>query len=315
LNIIVMGTGGIGGYYGGRLAAAGSDVFFVARGAHLAAMRESGLWIKSVRGDAHVWPVRAGEDPKEAGTADVVLLCTKAWDVEKAAAAIAPAVGDETVVVPLQNGIDIRDRVGRHVDVARVAGGAAYGVVNLAAPGVVEHSTHVHRLIFGGYGPEHPRNLRRFHEACRASGFEAVLSDDIERVLWEKFVFICAYSGMTSLLRTPIGAILDDDRSRRMFHECMREIQALARAMGVELDDEVIERQMAFARSLEPTATSSMQRDLVQGHPLEIGTLNGTVSRLARAKGVATPINDRIATSLQPWASGAPASEAYASMW
>ena len=294
-----MGTGGIGGYYGGRLVEAGADVVFVARGKHLQALQENGLKITSVQGDLQIPHVVATDRPSTVAPVDVIILGTKAWDVETAAEIVKPCLKPDGILVHFQNGVDIANRLEKFFLRECLIGGVAYGVVNIAAPGHVDHSTRVHSLTYGSF--EHPpkKALNHFHALCQEANFDANLVDNIEVLLWSKYLFICAYSGVTSLLRLPIGAILADDDTFNLFKGCMSEIKAVADKKNIPLPQDVIEDRLNFAKSLEYTSTSSMQRDLQQGNRMELETLNGALSRMAKEIDVPTPINDFIYTSLK----------------
>jgi 2-dehydropantoate 2-reductase len=305
MKILIMGTGGIGGYYGARLAQAGGDVFFVARGAHLEAMKEKGLRVTSVAGDFHLPGVQASSNPQDAGPIDIVILGTKTWDIETAMMAVKPVLKNEGLLLHFQNGIDIADRISKFLKPAQIIGGVEYGVVQIANPGHIDHSTQIHQLIYGAFGGQNPPLLQNFHELAKKSKFEAHLVNDIEIRLWAKFLFICAYSGVTSLVRLPIGPVMKDPDTRALFESCMREIEAVAKAKGVRLPANTVDERLEFsAKKLEPTASSSMQRDLEAGRPLEVEALNGTLSKMAKKLGVPTPVNDFIYTALKLHASG-----------
>jgi 2-dehydropantoate 2-reductase len=305
MKILVMGTGGIGGYYGARLLESGANVFFVARGPHLRALQTNGLQLKSVNGDFYAPQVQASANPTDAGPVDVVMQCTKSWDLEEAAMMLKPVVHKTTVIIPFQNGIDTIDRLAKHFDRQHLAGGIAYGVVKIAAPGIIDHtSKDVHKLIFGAF-PNYPeKTLRNFFELCRKTKFDVVWSESIEVDLWKKFLFICAYSGITSLIRKPIGPIVADADTYDLYKRCMLEVQSIAKAKGILLGNSVVEEWLEFSRALGETATSSMQRDLENGYRLELETLNGSASRLGKELNIPTPINDFIYTSLKLHARG-----------
>lgn len=305
MKILVLGTGGIGGYFGARLVEAGGDVFFVARGAHLKAMQHEGLQLTSVNGDFHARSVAASDDPQKAGRVDLVMHCTKTWDLEDAGRLLKPVMQDHTVVITFQNGIDNVDRLAKFYDRKHLTGGIAFGVVSIAGPGKIKHtSKNVHKLVMGPLVPKQSQTLKQFYDLCTAAKFDAVWSENIEKELWNKFVMICAYSGVTSLIRKSIGPIMDDPESRDFYKNCMLEVRQVAAAKSVKLDDGIVDHWLNFVSSLEKGATSSMQRDLENGFRLELENLNGTVSRLGKELNVPTPINDFIYTSLKPHAQG-----------
>jgi 2-dehydropantoate 2-reductase len=304
MKILIMGSGGIGGYYGARLAQSGTDVFFVARGAHLEAIRKNGLKVTSVKGSFHLPQVPASSEPLDAGPVDVVILGTKAWDVETAAAQVKPVLKPNGFLVHFQNGVDIAQRLAKTIPREQIVGGVEYGVVQVLAPGHIDHSTQVQQLIYGAFQRPAPERLDAFHLACQGAGFDALLVEDIETRIWSKFLFICAYSGVTSLLRLPIGPIVGDPDTFALYERCMREIERLAQAKKIALPPGIVEDRLEFSRKLEPSSTSSMQRDLAAGKKMELDALNGTVSRLGREMGVLTPINDLIYSALKLHASG-----------
>jgi 2-dehydropantoate 2-reductase len=304
MKILVLGTGGVGGYFGGRLAAAGADVTFVARGRHLRALKENGLRVESGLGNLHLKPVRATDDPAEAGVADVVMIAVKLWDTESAAQAAAPAVGPETAVVSFQNGVDAVEILTRTFGAARVMGGVAHIAAFIESPGVIRHNGTLARLTFGELDGSRSPRAERLLAACQAAGFDTVLSDNVQRVIWEKFVFIVGLSGLTTLTRLPIGPIREEPLTRALLADVMREAAAVGRAKGVELPGDTAERQVAFADTLPHGMIASMLGDLRRGNRLELPWLTGAVVRLGRELGVATPANAFVYAALKLHAEG-----------
>ncbi|HYH43510.1 MAG TPA: 2-dehydropantoate 2-reductase, partial [Burkholderiales bacterium] len=292
MKILVMGSGGVGGFYGGRLANTGCDVTFVARGAHLAAMRENGLTIESpAHGDIHIPRVKVCEDPASAGVVDLVLIAVKLWDTESAARAVKPAVGPHTAVLSLQNGV-IKDVILRkELGASCLMGGVAYVGTTIARPGVIRQTGLLQRLLFGEYDGKRSARAVALLEALLAAGIQAELSEDIRRTLWEKYVFLVGLSGSTSTMRVPIGPIRENPQTRAFLLELMKETVEVGRAHGVDLPEDYAAQRLDFADSVAPDMTSSLYHDLERGNPLEVEWLSGGVVQLGEAVGVPTPAN------------------------
>lgn len=305
MRIAVMGTGGVGGYFGGRLAAAGEDVTFVARGAHLEAMRGGGLRIESALGDLLLQPVKATERPAEIGPVDVVLFTVKLWDTDAAARAIRPLVGPGTAVVTFQNGVDSAERLAAALGTAPVVGGVCHIAAAIAAPGVIRHTGTLARLTVGELRGGTSGRVAAFAKAARRAGIDITEADDIRRAIWEKFVFLAPFSGVTSLARLPIGPIRENGDSRRLFADAVAEAVAVAAAVGIALPEDRIAEVMQFTDGLPPQMKSSMLGDLERGARLELPWLSGTVARLGRQHGVPTPVHRVIHDALAPHAAGA----------
>jgi|SRR5579864_6815864 len=302
-----MGSGGVGGYFGARLACGGADVTFVARGAHLAAMREHGLAIEGGPDAIHLREVKAVEDPAAAGIVDLVLFAVKLWDTDAAIAKISPIVGPDTVVISLQNGVLKDDDLSRAFGRARVMGGLCYIATTIARPGVIRRTGALERLVFGEFGGEATPRAVRFLEACRGGGIKAELSRNIRRDTWEKFVFLAALSGATTTMRATIGQIRANAQTRAFLLDLMREVVAVGRAHGIDLPADYAEQQLTLADGLAPDMTSSMRNDLERGNRLEVRWLAGGVVELGAAAGVATPLNRAIADILALHVDGASA--------
>ena len=304
MKVAVMAAGAVGGYFGGRLAASGIEVHFIARGRNLDVLRQNGLRIESPLGDLHLSEVQATDNPAAIGPVDVVLFAVKLWDSEIAAATCRPLIGPETAVISLQNGIESTALVVSVLGAGHAVGGAAYIASVLAEPGLVRHSSEFARLMFGeGDGNERPR-LIAFHDACRAAGLDANISRNIERDLWEKFVFLVGLSGITGLTREPIGPSLVDSDRRSFFHDLMKEVVAVGRAEGVELDPDFADNRLAFAQTASPDMRASLLEDLKRGNRLELDWLAGEVVRRGRALGVPTPANSAVYVGLKPFREG-----------
>jgi len=304
MRIAVMGSGGVGGYFGARLAQAGNDVAFIARGGHLAAMRERGLTVRSENGDVHLARPTVTDDPATLPPADVVLFAVKLWDTESAAERVRPLVADGGVVVPFQNGVESIERIGAVVGPGRVMGGVAYIGATIAEPGVIAHTGTMAKLQFGPVVPKQQAVAERLLAACKAAAIDAELAADIRKALWMKFVFLSAFSGWTALTRCPAGVVRADADMRALFEAAMREAWSVGRAKGVALDEGFVEQRMAFLDGLPEAMRSSMQNDLEAGNRLEAPWLSGAVARMARECGLDAPVSATIYAALKPWCAG-----------
>ncbi len=291
MRIAVIGAGGVGGFFGSRLQQAGADVHFVARGAHLAAMRSDGLRIESALGDIHLPRVNVTEDPADIGVADIVWLSVKLWDMDAAIRSMRPLIGPDTGVISFQNGVQKDDILREAFGDRAVMGGVAYIATNIDRPGVIKHTGTMQRLIFGEYDGRRSARGESLLEACIRGGINAELNDDIRKAIWEKFVFLVALSGSTTTMRQTIGPIRSNPRSRRFLSELMRETVAVGRALGVALPADFAEKRLAFLDGLPDQMTSSMHHDLKAGKRLEVSWLSGSVAQLGERTGVATPMN------------------------
>jgi 2-dehydropantoate 2-reductase len=294
VRIAVMGTGGVGGYFGARLALGGADVSFIARGAHLKAIREHGLRVESPRGDMHLAAPQATDHPAEIGPVDVVLFGVKLWDTEAAAKTVAPLLGPATAVVSLQNGVRkddiLREALGAHA----VMGGVCYIAAQIAEPGVIRHSGSMQKIVFGEYAGSRTARAEAFFDACQRAGVDVEISSDIRRAIWEKFVFLVGLSGTTATIRKPIGPIRAHPRTRALLRDVMREVVSVGRAEGVQLSPDYADDRLEFCDGLPETMTSSMHNDLERGNRLEVEGLSGDVVRRGEAVSVPTPVNRAI---------------------
>lgn len=321
MRILVLGSGGVGGYFGAQLAKAGHELFFVARGAHLQALQQQGLRVDSALSPVHLQPVNAGSDPAAMAHPDVVLFCPKLWDVKAAAAQLAPALGPASLVIPLQNGVESHlwvaqiisaVRVGQADGRAQVAIGVAQIASTIAEPGVIRHSGLFARLRLGLpprllADADLSARLDAFVAAAVAAGIDVQRVPDALRTLWEKYVFLVALSGLTSLVRLPIGAIRSDPDLRATLEASMRETAALAATQGVAFEPDFVDQQMAFVDGLPADMRSSMLHDLLAGRRLEAPWLCGGVARMAGELGLPCPVNRTLFAALKPWVDGAPA--------
>jgi 2-dehydropantoate 2-reductase len=310
MRIAIMGSGAVGGYFGARLAAGGSDVTFIARGAHLAAMRERGLTVESPLGDIKLPQVKASDNPRAIGPVDFVIVAVKLWDTEQAARQIEPLVRAGASVVSFQNGVQKDEVLRRVLGEPAVMGGVCYVGASIAGPGVIRHIGKMQRLVFGEYDGRRSSRAEALLEACTRGGIDTELSADIKRAIWEKFVFLVAMSGATSSIRLTIGPIRKTPRTRAFFLDLMREVVAVGRASGIALSEDFPEQRMTFCDSLPAEMTSSMHNDLERGNRLEVDWLSGGVVELGNSVGVATPLNRAVRDILALYADGKPARSA-----
>ena len=303
-RIAMMGSGAVGGYFGGRMAAAGCDVTFIARGAHLAAIREHGLRIDSAAlGGARIHPATVTDNPSEVGVVDYVIVAVKLWATAAAANALLPMLGPETTVLTLQNGVESAE-LESVVGPQRMVGAVAFIGCEIAAPGVIRHVGSMQRVVVGE--PEGGTSARaeRLRGELERGGIAADVSDDIQRTIWEKFVFLVGLSAATTMLRAPLGTVRENPDSRELFLGAMRETAAVARARGIALPAGFARGRLEFADGLPAEMTSSMRTDLARGHRLELDWLSGAVVRFGRASGVPTPVNRTVYETLRPHAAG-----------
>jgi 2-dehydropantoate 2-reductase len=299
MRVAVMGSGGIGGYYGGKLSAAGDDVTFIARGAHLAAIRQNGLQVKSVAGDFHIRPA-ATDDAKTVGPVELVLFCVKGYDTEAAAERIRPLVGSETAVLCLQNGVDNEEKLATALGKSHILGGVVHILSTISEPGVIRQVAGPRTLKCGEMGGGVSPRVTRIVDAFVRAGVQAEASANIVVDLWEKFLFICAHGGVTALGRLGIGEILACPETARFYRDVMEEIAEVGRGNGVSLPADAVERAIAFAKKLQPEMRSSLAHDLERGNRLEVDALMGAVVRYGAKAGVPTPLNSAIYACLLP---------------
>jgi 2-dehydropantoate 2-reductase len=291
MKIAMMGSGGVGGLIGARLAHAGCDVSFVARGAHLAAMREHGLKLESQVENVHLRKVRVTDDPGTLGPVDLIVFSVKLWDTEAAARSILPLIGPDTGVISLQNGVVKDDILRPIIGEKALMGGVAYMGTAIARPGVIQHTGTVQRIVFGEYDGRRSKRAEGLLEWSRKGGLDAAISDDIRRTLWEKFAFLVGMAAVTASIRLPIGPIRSHPLTRQFYLDAMREAAAVGRAHGVRLPADFAEERMAFVDTLPATMTASLHHDLERGNPLEVQWLSGSIVDLGAAVGVPTPIH------------------------
>ncbi len=300
MRIAMMGTGGVGGYFGGRMAASGCDVTFIARGRHLEAIRKQGLRIDSRDiGDAIIDPADVTDNPADVGVMDCVIVAVKIWDTEEAGRAILPMVGPETTVLSLQNGVECDQTLARVVGTSHLIGGVAFIASSIREPGVIKHIGTMQRVVVGERAGGSSSRVEALYEVMLQAGITAEVSDDIERTIWEKFVFLVGLSATTTMLRTTLGPVRKDPDSRAFLLNIMRETVAVGRAKGIDLADDYAEDRLAFTAGLPVEMTSSMHHDLEAGNRLEVAWLSGAVARFGDELGVATPVNRSVWAALK----------------
>lgn len=305
MRIGILGAGGVGGYFGARLAVAGYDVTFIARGKHLDAMRSHGLVIKSSLGDFSLEKVQVVERASDAGEIDIVFVTVKLWDTEEAVESLVQLASQGTAVVSFQNGVQKDEILQRYLPKESIFGGVSYIAAVIGEPGVIVHSGAMQKLGFGEYDGHHSARVLELQEACSKSGINCELSNDIRRLIWEKYVFLVGLSGTTSAVRKPIGVVRQDSRTRELLLDVMREVVAVGQESNVALPNDFASNRLAFCDTLPFSMTSSMHNDLERGNRLELPWLSGGVVELGDQLKVPTPCNRVIADILSPYALGA----------
>jgi 2-dehydropantoate 2-reductase len=307
MRIAVVGAGGVGGGFGAALAKAGADVTFIARGAHLAAMKSQGLKILGGRGETHLVPTQATDNPADVGIVDIVLFCVKLWDVESAGQHIKPLVGANTAVIPLQNGIDAAERLTPILGSNAVMGGVAQISASITGPGVIQQVGTFMRMIFGELDGKRSKRGEDLLALCLKAGFDATLSEQILTDLWMKFILLATNASITAATRQPIGKLRDDPDIRPMFMAAYQETIDVGRAKGIALPGNALEKIVEFNAHAPPTMKASMALDLDRGNRLELPWLGGKVVQLGRELGVPTPTHTTLFAMLKPYIMGAPA--------
>jgi len=306
MRIAVVGAGGVGGGFGAALARAGAEVTFIARGAHLAAMKKNGLRIEGGCGETHLVPTQATDDPKSVGPVDYVLFCVKLWDVESAGEHIKPLVGPDTAVIPLQNGIDAPERLVPILGAQAVMGGVAQISASIVEPGVIRQVGTFMRMLFGELDGSTSKRGEALLAMCRKAGFDAVLSDRIVTELWLKFILLATNASVMAVARQPIGRLRDDPDMKPQFIAAYKEVIDVGRARGVPLPDDTLDRMLAFNAGAPPAMKPSMALDLERGNRIELPWLGGKVVELGRQLGVPTPTHSLMYAALKPYVMGTP---------
>lgn len=302
MRIAVVGAGGVGGYFGGKLAAAGIDTTFLVRGRTLEAIRERGLVVESVGGDFSIPQARATDDPAEIGPVDFVLLAVKAWQVEEVLPSLTPLLHDTTAVVPLENGIEAAEQVGRILGARHAVGGLCVIISFIVEPGHVRQSTGGGEpaVTFGELDDRPSERLEQLRDAFTKAGVKADIPADIQRAIWQKFVFIAPLSAIGALTRVPTGEWRNVVQTRDLAVQAIREVVAVALARGVALPDDLVDKTLGRYDGLPHGSTSSMQRDVMDGRPSELEAQVGAVVRLGTAHGIGTPVFDFLYAALLP---------------
>jgi 2-dehydropantoate 2-reductase len=306
MRIAVVGAGGVGGGFGAALAKAGADVSFIARGAHLAAMKNEGLKVQSPRGDTHLAPTQATDDPASIGKVDIVLFCVKLWDVESAGLHIKPLIGPGTAVIPLQNGVDAAERLIPILGSNAVMGGVAQVSASIIGPGVIQQVGTFMRMIFGELDGARSKRAADFLKLCLKAGFEATLSEQILTDLWMKFILLATNASITAATRQPIGKLRDDPDIRPVIVAAVKEVHAVAKAKGIALPADAVDKVLEFIGHAPPAMKASMALDLDRGNRMELPWLGGKVVALGRELGIATPTHGTMYALLKPYVMGAP---------
>jgi len=300
MRIAVVGVGGVGGYFGGRLAQSGVETIFIARGATLEALRTRGLRVDSIGGDFTVSPVQATQDPASVGPVDVILFATKAWQIPEAAQKALPMIGANTVVVPLENGMEAPDQLASVFGREHVLGGLCGIVSFIVEPGHVRHAAIEPFVMFGELDNRRTQRVERLLETFTRAGVKAEVPQDIHRSMWSKFLFITPMSAIGALTRVPVGVWRSIDEVREIAMATLREMVHVARARGVSLDEDAIDRTMARYDGMAPDSTSSLQRDIMEGRPSELEAQLGAVVRMGRHASVVTPLCETMYALLLP---------------
>jgi 2-dehydropantoate 2-reductase len=300
MRIAVVGAGSVGGYYGGRLAQAGEDVAFIARGEHLKAMLATGLRVTSLQGDFTIHPVQATDDPRWVGPVDMVLLGVKAWQVPEVAPTLTPLIGGQTGVIYLGNGVEAPAQLAHALGPGAVLGGLTRISATIAAPGYINHLGIEPSIAFGELDGHPSVRADALRQAFERAKVKVSVPADIQAAMWEKFIFIAAISGVGAITRVPAGVFRQVPESRQMLEAAIAEVIAVARAREINLREDMAARTLGIIDALAPTVTASMQRDIMEGRPSELGAQNGAVVRMGLEAGVPTPVHAFIYASLLP---------------
>lgn len=298
MKILVMGTGGVGGYFGGLLAKSGEEVYFVARGEHLKALKEHGLVVKSGGGDFSL-KIKATERPEEVGSVDLVLFCVKTYDTENACRQILSNLHSETIVLTLQNGVDNGEKIGKIVGEEKVMVGAVYIESSVSAPGVISQTAGPRKLVFGELNGSITDRAHRLFSIFQKAGIICELSKEMRKTLWSKFVFICAASGLTGLTRTPMREAIEFPETREIFLAALKESIEVAKGLSIFLEPNLIDQILELASSFNKESKASLLRDLESGKRVEVEALSGTVVRLGKELSIPTPVNQVIYACLK----------------
>lgn len=299
MKIYIIGTGGIGGYFGGVLAKSGLDVTFVARGDNYKTLKASGLTAKSVVGDFIIKPVQVIESISDIKDPDLIIFSVKTYDTEKVAKELANVVTNQTVIITFQNGVDNDNQIKKFILNAQIYPGVAYVITAKTKPGLIEQTGGLRKLIFGDRQNPNNEKLKEIEKIMKSAGIDATASDDITRDIWKKFMFICPFSGITALHRKTIGEILSDPTTKQQYEDCLKEAINVANALEVNVSDNAFEEIMKTSTNTAPTSKSSLLLDIENNRRNEIETLNGTLVRFAEEKNISVPVNELIYNSIK----------------
>ena len=300
MRFAIFGVGAVGGYFGGRLAQAGEDVAFIARGQHLQALRSSGLRVESINGDFVLSTVTVTDDPARIGAVDVVLVGVKTWQVPEVAESIRPLLGEDTLVLPLQNGVEAPAQLAKILGPEHLCGGLAKIISFIAGPGHIRHTGADPYIALGELDNRPSDRIEQLQRALQQSGIKAEIPPDITAALWAKFLFVASWGGVGAISRAPIGVIRSVSQTRRMLERSMQEIWEVAGALKVNLAPDAVSASMGFIDTLPPNGTTSLQRDIIENRPSELDSWTGAVVRFGRDAGVSVPINEFIYNALLP---------------
>ncbi|MBI1730974.1 2-dehydropantoate 2-reductase [Candidatus Acetothermia bacterium] len=300
MRIAIFGTGGAGGYFRAHLARSGEEVIFIARGAHLNAIRSQGLRVETAKGELLIHPATATDNPKEIGPVDVVILGTKAWQVQESAKEMQPLMGSETFVVPLQNGVEAAAQLASELNPDHVVGGLCATISMIAGPGHIRSLGEAHYIKFAELNGKPSKRTEQLRMAFEKAGVKAEIPANIDVALWEKFLFVVSFGGVGSVARAPIGVLRSLPETRAMLEICMNEIFNVAKTRKIAFPEGIVVKTMKFLDTLPATGTTSLQRDLIAGKPSELEAWNGAVVRLGKESGVATPVHQFIYQSQLP---------------
>jgi len=299
MKITIIGTGGVGGYFGGRLALAGNDVTFIARGAHLNAIKTNGLIVKSTLGEFTIKPAKATSELDVVHYSDLVMICTKAWQVKEIAQQIAPLIGAETMVLPLQNGVLAAEELAEFIPRKHIVGGLCRIFSKIESPGTISHMGADPTILFSELNNEHTERTMWLKYTFETAGLTNIWSDDIQADLWKKFLMICS-SALLAVTKTNYGELRSIPETRALLHEMYTEIYNVAIAAGINLPENSVEKTMKAVDTFPPESTSSLTRDVWEGKPSEIEYQNGTVVKFGEKYNVPTPVNRFVYYSILP---------------
>ncbi|MEW7289875.1 ketopantoate reductase family protein [Aquimarina sp. 2304DJ70-9] len=300
MHTVIIGVGGVGGYFGGKISYSGQKVTLVARGKHLEAIIQNGLQVRSIDGDFVTRPFLATNTIDEVEKADLILICTKSWQVPEAAALIKPILKDETIVIPLQNGADNAEKLLSVLDAKHVLGGLCKIYSKIEAPGVISHFGHPPEVVFGETDKSITDRLQKVKEVFDKAGFSNVISKDIYVDIWSKFMFIATVSGLGALTRATIGEMYENPRIKKILEQTATEIYEVGKAKGVALPKDLVNSIMFFIGKQPYDSTASTQRDIIEGRASELDNLNGFIVKEGKKLGIPTPANTFVYSCLQP---------------